>query len=281
MFAAMYTFLSVFSVLFVAHIAAAVWARTPVLRSLIAPLGRLLDSFASMTADLTLLLATLSIMTGALVITGVPTKIGAILVATAGVNLFAMVVVAFFFGALLGTGLPPAPTYIITALVIAPAMIKVGVDEWVVHFFAFFLAVWGELTPPTSVVAAVTAKIADAPFLPVLFRGITICISLFILMAGIFTRPELVMEPGLHQIGAMLLLMAATIAVSFSIQARFSDRRLIDVLLRLALAALALVVIFHPDRQVAWLTCVPIGLFAGYWLLRRRNAAVTAQAGAG
>ena len=42
------------------------------------PLGRLIDSFASMTADLALLLATLSIMTGALVITGVPTKIGAI-----------------------------------------------------------------------------------------------------------------------------------------------------------------------------------------------------------
>jgi len=272
MFAAMYTFLAVFAVMFAAHIAAAVWAHAPVLRSLIAPLDRLIDSFASMTADLTLLLATLSIMTGALVITGVPTKIGAILVATAGVNLFAMVMVAFFFGALLGTGLPPAPTYIITALVIAPAMIKVGVDEWVVHFFAFFLAVWGELTPPTSVVAAVTAKIADAPFLSVLFRGITLCISLFILIGGIFTRPELVLQPGLAQIGAMLLLMAATIAVSFSIQARFSDRRSIDIPLRLILAALALVVIFHPSQQVAWLTCIPVGLFVVYWMLRRRNA---------
>ncbi len=279
MFAAMYTFLAVFGVLVAAHIAAAVWARASVPRSLIAPLGRLVDSFASMTADLTLLLATLSIMTGALVITGVPTKIGAILVAAAGVNLFAMVVVAFFFGALLGTGLPPAPTYIITALVIAPAMIRVGVDQWVVHFFAFFLAVWGELTPPTSVVAAVTAKIADAPFLPVLFRGITICISLFVLMGGIFTRPELVMEPGLAQVGAMLLLMAATIAVSFSIQAQFSDRSAIDVPLRLVLAALALVVIFHPDRQIAWLTCIPVGLFVAYWILRRRNVLIPAQAG--
>ena len=93
-----------------------------------------------MTADLTLLLATLSIMTGALVITGVPTKIGALLIEAAGVNLAAMAIVAFVFGALLGTGLPPAPTYILTALVIAPPMIRVGVDPWVVHFFAFFLA---------------------------------------------------------------------------------------------------------------------------------------------
>ena len=282
MFAALYVFVATVAALAAAHIWSAVQAQERVVRSLVGgPLRRFVDSFASMTADLTLLLATLSIMTGALVITGVPTKIGAILVATAGVNLFAMVAVAFFFGALLGTGLPPAPTYIITALVIAPAMIRVGVEEWVVHFFAFFLAVWGELTPPTSVVAAVTAKIADAPFMQTLFRGIAICVSLFILMAGIFTRPELVMEPGLAQIGAMVLLMAATIAVSFSIQARFSDRAAIDIVLRLVLAALALVVIFHPDRQVAWLTCVPVGLFVAYWILRRRNAPVVAEVAAG
>ena len=160
-------------------------------------------------------------------------------------------------------------------------MIKVGVDEWVVHFFAFFLAVWGELTPPTSVVAAVTAKIADAPFLETLFRGISICMSLFILMCGIFTRPELVLEPGLAQIGAMLLLMAATIATSFSIQARFSDRSAIDMPLRIVLAVLALVVIFHPSRQVAWLTCIPVGLFVAYWILWRRNMPVVAEAKVG
>ncbi len=280
MFAALYVFIAVFVSLFVAHIVMAARKRERVVRTLVAPLGRLVDSFSSMTADLTLLLATLSIMTGALVITGVPTKIGAILVAAAGVNLFAMVLVAFFFGALLGTGLPPAPTYIITALVIAPAMIRVGVDQWVVHFFAFFLAVWGELTPPTSVVAAVTAKIADASFMQTLFRAITICVSLFVLMFGIFTRPELVMEPGLAQVWAMLLLMAATVGISFSLQARFTDRNAIDVPLRIVLAAIALVVIFHPDQQVAAFACIPIGVFVGYWLLRRRNATATAPAAA-
>jgi len=279
MFAALYVFIAVFGGLVAVHIMRAVSAREPILRSLVAPLARLVDSFSSMTADLTLLLATLSIMTGALVITGVPTKIGAILIAAAGVNLFAMVLVALFFGALLGTGLPPAPTYIITALVIAPAMIRVGVDEWVVHFFAFFLAVWGELTPPTSVVAAVTAKIADAPFMRTLFHAITICMSLFVLMAGVFTRPELVMEPGLAQVGAMLLLMAATVGLSFSIQARYSERRAIDLVLRLVLAALALLVIFHPSQPVAAFTCIPIGLFVGYWLLRRRNVQVAVKAG--
>jgi TRAP-type uncharacterized transport system fused permease subunit len=231
-----------------------------------------------MTADLTLLLATLSIMTGALVITGVPTKVGSLLIAAAGVNLAAMAVVAFFFGALLGTGLPPAPTYIITALVIVPPMIKTGVDPWVVHFFAFFIAVWGEVTPPTSVSAAVTSKIADASFMQTLYHAILICVGLFVLMAGVFTRPELVLEPGLAQIGAMLLILTATVGVTFSLQARFVDHRAIDALLRIALAGIAMVVLLHPDRQVAVFACVPTGLFVGYWVLRRRNPPVVAPA---
>lgn len=272
MFSALYVFLAVGGALLAAHLVAIARTRGWTWRTLAAPLGRFVDNFASMTSDLTLLLATLSIMTGALVITGVPTKIGAILIAAAGVNLASMAIVAFFFGALLGTGLPPAPTYIITALVIVPPMIRVGVDPWVVHFFAFFLAVWGELTPPTSVAAAITAKIANAPFMRTLFHAIQICIALFVLMAGVFTRPELVLEPGLAQIGAMLLLATVTIGISFSIQARFSDRPAIDVPLRLVLAAIAMVVLFHPDQRVAALACVPVGLFVAYWMLRRRHA---------
>ena len=152
-----------------------------------------------MIADLALLLATLSIMTGALVITGVPTKLGSLLVEAAGVNLAAMVLMSFIFGAILGTGLPPAPTYILVAIVIAPPMIQAGVNPWVVHFFAFFLGVFGELTPPTSLVAAITAKIANASFYATLNRALQICVSLFTLMAGVFVRPELVIEPGLGQ----------------------------------------------------------------------------------
>jgi len=281
MFAALYVFVAVGGALLLAHLVMTSRSAGWTGRALIAPLGRFVDYFASMTADLTLLLATLSIMTGALVITGVPTKIGGILIQMAGINLAAMALVAFFFGALLGTGLPPAPTYIITALVVAPPMIKVGVNPWVVHFFAFFLAVWGEVTPPTSVSAAITSKIANAPFMQTLFRAITICFSLFVLMAGVFTRPELVLEPGTAQIGALVLITTATIGITFSLQAHFSDRRSIDVLLRLVLAGVALVVLLHPDRQLAWLACLPVAGFVGYWILRRRNAPVATGADTG
>jgi TRAP transporter 4TM/12TM fusion protein len=291
MFAALYVFVTVGGALFLVNVVAllahvpAKWA--PVRREehaplnsspersfaqFIAPMRKFLDAYVEMAADLTLLLATLSIMTGALVITGVPTKLGALLIEAAGFNLAAMVVLAFVFGALLGTGLPPAPTYILVAIVIAPPMIRVGVDPWVVHFFAFFLGVWGELTPPTSIVAAVTAKIANASFYQTLGRALQICVSLFTLMAGVFIRPELVIEPGWQQMTAALLILVATIGITFSLQAHFAERTMIDYAVRLALAACALVVLLHPSEEVAGLLCLPVVATIGTWLWRHAGA---------
>ena len=64
---------------------AAAAARTLVVRTHSStPIRKFLDAYTEMIADLALLLATLSIMTGALVITGVPTKLGSLLVEAAG-----------------------------------------------------------------------------------------------------------------------------------------------------------------------------------------------------
>ncbi len=270
MFAALYMFIAVTAALGLVHVVTTL-SKHASLQALIEPFKNFVDIFCDMISDLALLLATLSVMTAALVITGVPTKLGSLLMAAGGVNLAAMVVMAFIFGSILGTGLPPAPTYIITALVIAPPMIQVGVNPWVVHFFAFFLAIWGELTPPTSLVAAVTAKIADASFMEVMYRMLQICVSLFTMMIGVFTHPALVIEPGLAQLAAALVVLIATVGITFAIQARFSDRPSVDWSMRIAMGALSLGLLIVQDDTIAIVLCVPVLAGIGYWVLRRRN----------
>src|SRR5262249_19119171 len=142
---------------------------------------------------------------------------------------------------------------------------------WVVHFFAFFLGVWGELTPPTSLVAAVTAKIANASFYTTLNRALQICVSLFTLMAGVFVHPELVIAPGIGQVSAAGLILTATIGITFSLQARYADNAPADVAIRLVLAALSLLILLCPDERIGTAACVPVLLLIGYWLVRRRN----------
>jgi TRAP transporter 4TM/12TM fusion protein len=275
MFAALYVFCATAIPLIVIHVFMLYRTRQWSLQKLIAPFRGFLDSFMDTTVDLALLLATLSIMTGVLVITGVPTKLGALLIEAAGVNLAAMVLMAFIFGAILGTGLPPAPTYILVAVVIAPPMIKAGVDPWSVHFFALFIAVFGELTPPTSITAAITAKIANASFYETMWKSMTVCVSLFTLMVAVFVHPELVVKPGWDQMGAAYLVMVATMGVTWTLQANYTDNRAADLAVRCVLAAMSLYVLTSFNDIVS--TIVSFGILGviGYWMFVRRPKLVT------
>ena len=219
-------------------------------------------------------------MTGALVITGVPTKLGALLIEAAGVNLAAMVVLAFIFGAMLGTGLPPAPTYILVAIVIAPPMIQVGVNPWVVHFFAFFLGVWGELTPPTSLVAAVTAKIANASFYTTLNRALQICVSLFTLMAGVFVHPEPGHRAGLAPVRRARLLILIGDASASPSACRPGSPTARPSTCRSAWRSRGsrLSPCWTRTKRWRYRRLLPVCLLIGYWLLRRRVAASAAEA---
>jgi TRAP transporter 4TM/12TM fusion protein len=275
MFAALYMFCTAGSALLIIHTVAMLrqWS----FRDFIAPLKRVLDSYIDMITDIALLLATLSIMTGALVITGVPTKLGSLLVAAAGVNMAAMVAMAFIFGAILGTGLPPAPVYILVAIVIGPPFIKAGVNPWVVHFFAFFIGVFGELTPPTSITAAITSKIANASFYTTLWRSVQICVSLFTLMVAVFVHPELVVKPGLDQMGAAYLVLVATLGITFTLQATYSETRGVDLSVRAVLAAMSLYILFSFNDIASDIVSVGVLAVIAYWIVVRRPKVAAAN----
>ncbi len=189
----------------------------------------------------------------------------------AGINLAAMVSMGFIFGVVLGTGLPPAPVYILVAIVIAPPFMQAGVNPWVVHFFAFFIAVFGELTPPTSITAAITSKIANTSFYVTLWRSMLICVSLFTLMVGIFIHPELVAEPGVPQIPAFYLIGVATLGLTFSFQGVYFDNPLLDRGVRILIAGFALVALLSSNEDIGMIATVPVLAGIAYWLLVRRR----------
>jgi hypothetical protein len=80
-----------------------------------------------------------------------------------------------------------------------------------------------------------------------------------------------VVEPGWQQMEAAYLILVATLGITFSLQARFSDNASVDVPVRLVLAALALAVLFYPTERVAMAVTLPVLLMIGYWLVRRRT----------
>ena len=173
-----------------------------------------------MSSYLTLLLATLGIMIGLFTVTGFINRMGAMLIDLGSWNIIAMIGMAWVFGWLAGTGLPPTATYIIGAVVIVPPMRELGINPWVAHFFVFFLSVWGELSPPTSLTAAVSARIANASFMRTMWEALKICAPITLMTFAIFTRYNLVVNPGWLMIADMFLVLLGTLGVTFAMFGR-------------------------------------------------------------
>ena len=219
--------------------------------ALFANIRIMIETHAEMTSYLTLLLATLGIMVGLFTVTGFINRMGGMLLHIGEWHIIALILMAWIFGWLVGAGLPPTATYIVLAVIIVDPMRKMGIDIWVAHFFCFLLAVWGELSPPTSLAAAVSARIAEASFIRTMLEALKLCAPITFMTFAIFNRSNLVVNPGWMQISDMLLVAIACCGVTCAIFGRFVRNRGSDLMWRAALALASFVVMFHPDGTVS------------------------------
>jgi TRAP-type uncharacterized transport system fused permease subunit len=220
-----------------------------------------------MTSYLTLLLATLGIMIGLFTVTGFINRMGATLLDLGSWNIMAMVAMAYVFGWLVGAGLPPTATYIIGAVIIVQPLVSLGVNPWVAHFFVFLLSVWGELSPPTSLTAAISARIAEASFMRTMWEALKICLPITLMTFAIFTRSNIVVTTGLPQILDTVLVLAGTAGIAFAMFGRYTKNAAPDIGARILLALLSGLVLFHPNDTIALMLCplAVIAVAAGLW----------------
>jgi TRAP transporter 4TM/12TM fusion protein len=230
-------------------------------------LRRSIETHAEMTSYLTLLLATLGIMIGLFTVTGFINRMGSMLLDLGAWNVIAMIFMAYIFGWLAGAGLPPTATYIIGAVVIVRPLQELGINPWIAHFFVFLLSVWGELSPPTSLTAAVSARIANASFLRTMWEALKICLPITLMTFAIFTRPNMVVNPGWLQIADTMLVLISTCGITFAMFGRYLDQKAADIALRCLLAAVALFCMFHPDMTMSAMaaTLVVPAFAVGVW----------------
>jgi TRAP transporter 4TM/12TM fusion protein len=210
-----------------------------------------IETHADMTSYLTLLLATLGIMIGLFTVTGFINRMGGMLLDLGSWSMIAMIGMSFIFGWLVGMGLPPTATYIIGAVVIVGPLTKLGINPWVAHFFVFLLSVWGELSPPTSLTAAISAKIAEADFMHTMWEALRICLPITLMTFAIFSRSEMVVTPGWTQIGAVAVVTIGTCGSALAMFGRLIENKLGDLALRAALMLVAFAALFYPDDRIS------------------------------
>src|SRR3954462_15481201 len=109
-------------------------------------------------------------------------------------NLFIMLIICAVTNVVLGLGLPTLAVYVMLAILVAPALVKVGVPAMAAHLFILYFGIMSLITPPIATAAFVAATIAktdpmDAGWLAMRFGWASYIVPfLFVYSAALIMR---------------------------------------------------------------------------------------------
>ena len=145
-------------------------------------------------------LVSVNIFINLLGLTGVAPKISAIIVQMGGAYLISALFIAALIPFVLGTALPTSATYILSVALIAPAIIKLGVDIVAAHMFLIYWATLAAVTPPTCTGCIIAANIGGGNWIKVSLIGMRLGIVAFIIPFFFVLEPALLGRAGLFQV---------------------------------------------------------------------------------
>jgi TRAP-type uncharacterized transport system fused permease subunit len=109
--------------------------------------------------------ATAGVIVGVVTLTGLGLKVAGVIVALAQGSTVLTTVYAALAVWVLGLAVPVTASYIIAAVMIAPALTNVGISPAAAHLFIFYYAVLSEVSPPTALSPFAAAAITGGnPF---------------------------------------------------------------------------------------------------------------------
>jgi TRAP transporter 4TM/12TM fusion protein len=94
--------------------------------------------------------AAAGIIVGVVTLTGLGLKFSSIIIAYAGGNLFLTAVYTALIVWVIGLAVPVTASYIISAVIAAPALIQLGIPDFAAHMFVFYYSILSEVSPPTA-----------------------------------------------------------------------------------------------------------------------------------
>lgn len=101
------------------------------------------------------------IIVGSLTITGLSLKLSNIIIALAGGNSLLLLIYTAIIAVILSAGMPTTGVYIVLATLIAPALIRMGIQPLAAHLFVFYYGCLAPITPPVAVGSYAAASLAQ------------------------------------------------------------------------------------------------------------------------
>jgi TRAP transporter 4TM/12TM fusion protein len=153
-----------------------------------------LEIAAKMSLQLVAVCAAAGVIVGVIALTGIGGRLSGVLSALAGQSQFLALFFAMCVSIILGMGMPTTAAYAVAASVIAPGLIRLGIEPLTAHFFIFYYAVMSAITPPVALASYAGAAIARSDPMMTSVESFKIGLAAFVVPFMFFYSPALLMQ---------------------------------------------------------------------------------------
>jgi TRAP transporter 4TM/12TM fusion protein len=119
----------------------------------------------------------------------------------ANAGIFVMLLITAMIALVMGMGLPTSAVYVLLSIVLAPALVKMGIEPLAAHMFIFYLGMMSFLTPPVAISSYTAAGIAKTDMWTTSIDAIRIGASGYLLPFLFVLNPALILYGSISQIG--------------------------------------------------------------------------------
>lgn len=140
------------------------------------------------------ILAGCGLLIGAFSMTGVVSSLANDLLTLAGDNALLLLAMCAITSLILGLGLTTTACYIFLAILVAPALEKMGLNRMAVHMFIFYWGMLSAITPPVAIASFAAAGIAGAPAMKTGWQSMWVGSIIYFLPFFFVMSPELVFQ---------------------------------------------------------------------------------------
>ncbi len=235
--------------------------------------------------DIILIGAAAGIMVGIMSISGLAFSMTVQLLALAGGNVFLLLLLIAVLAFVLGIGLPTVSVYILTATLLAPALIKLGVTPMAAHMFVMYNGILSMITPPVAFAAYAAANIARTDGWTTGWIACVVGWSTFLLPFLFVLTPSLLMDGSWTEIILNFSRVTFGIWLGTTAAVGFALARL-NVVGRAVYAVISLAVVLPPETfpgaiyvNAAGITAAAIILAIDWVRLRTLRKSVPAVTG--
>lgn len=163
--------------------------------------------------------AAAGIIVGVLTQTGLGLKFAMIVITYSGGNLILALIFTMGIAIILGMGMPTTAAYAVSATMLAPALIQLGVPPIAAHLFIFYFACISSLTPPVALAAFAAAAISKSGPWLVGWHSMRFALAGFIIPYMFVYGPAMVLIGTPIEITSTLLTgLIGTLSLSASVQ---------------------------------------------------------------